>query len=164
MTKARPDGSGQITGAWVLLLLGMLVSVVGIFRDVSTYPSIDLADLAAKWMMIYVGGAMITISFFLFLAGWIIRAIWFLPGRDDAVLVSNGLQPLGEDGEQPTILSEEPGRPMNFRTAFLIIGGMLLLLGVVVSYGEYKRQAVSTEYEAVGANTSNAIIENIIGN
>lgn len=83
---SRPDGSGQFSGGWALLVLGCVLSFVGAVTEAKSYSGIDADALVLKWMLIYIGGGLISAAFLLFITGWIINAISFLPGRDDAVL------------------------------------------------------------------------------
>ena len=131
----RPDGSGQLAGGWALLILGMLVSLWGMIIDASGYSGVDAGDLVAKWMMLYAGGGLISTAFILFIAGWIIQAISFLPGRNDAVLVTS----------QPALLLDEPapsidvepapeeaqGRALWILLACIGVAAALILYGVL---------------------------------
>ena len=86
---SRPDGSGQFTGGWALLVLGCILSFVGVTTEAKSYSGIDADTLVLKWMLIYVGGGLISAAFLLFITGWIINAVSFLPGRDDAILTTS---------------------------------------------------------------------------
>lgn len=66
--------------------------------DTTGYGSVDAGDLVTKWMLFYTGGGLISAAFILFVAGWIIQAISFLPSRNEAVLTTS----------HPTLFLDQP--------------------------------------------------------
>lgn len=134
----RPDGSGQLAGGWALLILGALVSLWGMIIDAGGYSGINAGDLVTKWMMLYAGGGLISAAFILFVAGWIIQAIAFLPGRNDAVPVTS----------QSALLSDEPAlsdhaEPLPEETqgsAIWIIVACIGVAAALILYGVFTQQ------------------------
>lgn len=94
----RPNGSGQISGGWVLLIFSVFLIVFGIFVSAG-----NTDDLALKSSLLVIGSSGMGISFLLFATGWIIRAISFLPGRDE---VATPVQPIAP-AEGVTMSGEE---------------------------------------------------------
>lgn len=88
MGNVRPDGMLQIRWAWGTLALGVLCILMGAFQKVDSYTSID--DLATKWSYFYLGGMFLTMSFFLALAGSLIKAIYYIPCSVEDCSVDDG--------------------------------------------------------------------------
>lgn len=153
MQDLRPDGSAQIKGGRVMLAAGIVIFMVGVFWDVRTYPSLNLDDLAAKWCAIYLGGATLTVSFFLFIAGWIIRAIYFLPGREAALPAAEQ-----EGNYRPTVdLNEFQGEPADNRWFYLTVGGVLCVFAALAIYNQYHKDVPLSASDAYSSGT---VIEN----
>lgn len=81
----RPNGEGQISAGWWLIVLGIGAAIIGIVLDAGDFRGeLNVGDLATKLILIYVGAGSVGAGFTLLIAGWIIQAISFLPGRGDA--------------------------------------------------------------------------------
>lgn len=137
----RPDGNSQIVGAWVLLILGVLLLLMGANMHVDTYPSIDTSDLMAKWLVMYVGSGSVGLAVLLFMTGWIIRAISFLPGRDDAILTTpqptSGLHRLVDETGLASSTTD------NKWLAWVVLG-VIAMLGLFFASGEIHRNNAQT--------------------
>ena len=79
----RPDGKVLLACGWTALAVGLLLLLMSFSTGTSSYGEIDPAALAAKWNLLIGGGGLLQIGIFLVIAGTIVRAIWFLPGKDD---------------------------------------------------------------------------------
>lgn len=132
----RPNGSGQFAGGWITAGIGVIASLVGLAMDARKYDGIDVDLMLAKWALIYIGGGAIGVALLLFVAGWIIEALSFLPGRDEAILTTS--QPaLLLDREVPEVSTDEY---VSESTEWLYwsIGGIIALLAAILIYNAYK--------------------------
>lgn len=82
----RPDGTNQIYCGWFAMIIAVVLVVSGMKAEVSSY---DPDSYAGKIVLISLGGALFGMSFFLLAIGWVIRAIYFLPGKEDAILTTS---------------------------------------------------------------------------
>lgn len=79
----RPDGKILIGTGWTLLVFGILIAFVSLSVDTGTYGTRDIEKIAMSWNLLLGGGALAQIGFMNLLVGFVVRAIWFLPGRMD---------------------------------------------------------------------------------
>ena len=80
----RPDGSVVKTAGILLLVLGALLSLWAEFMSVAEYSwstDIDPNKVAMKVKLAFAGGGLFQIGLFVWLGGYIVHAISFLPGR-----------------------------------------------------------------------------------
>lgn len=82
----RPDGANQIHGGAILLVLAVAVFALGFF--IPEEPRAIFALLSA---------CMAGLGLPILLVGWIIQAIWYLPGKQDAIRTT----------DQPTLVLDE---------------------------------------------------------
>ena len=86
----RPDGSIPKGLGIALMLLGVVLAIWASFMDVTNYSyltsgtTIDAEKLAAKAVLMLLGEGCFALGLILWLAGYIVYAISFLPGRNDA--------------------------------------------------------------------------------
>jgi hypothetical protein len=82
----RPDGSNQIYCGWFAMLFSVIFVISGFKAEVSSY---EPDSFTHKVALLSVGGSLFGIALFLLATGWIIRAIYFLPGKEDAILTTD---------------------------------------------------------------------------
>ena len=83
---SRPDGTNQIYGGWIAFGLAIVFFVIGLNVEVSSY---NPGSSGERVLLIVVSACVAGLGFWLLTAGWIIRAIWYLPSKHDAVLVTD---------------------------------------------------------------------------
>lgn len=104
----RPNGEGQINAGWWLIVLGVGAAIIGVVWDATDYRGeLSFGDLANKLILVYGGAAAFGAGFTLLIAGWIIQAISFLPGRGDAPVDQRG------DGASSAAVGHEAGADEN---------------------------------------------------
>lgn len=82
----RPCGTNQIYGGWIMLAVAAAAMIYGFNVDVSSY---DPGSGTMRAIAIATGALLAGVAFTLLIAGWIIQAIYFLPGKEDAVRVTD---------------------------------------------------------------------------
>ena len=80
----RPDGKTMIGVGSTGLIIGIVLGLFALATDVSPYGSLDVDKLAMQWNLLMGGTALAHIGFLLLLVGFVVRAISFLPGIDNA--------------------------------------------------------------------------------
>ncbi len=80
----RPSGFVLTLAGFILMCLGGGGLIIGLLLPEMTRDpySSEMLRSQEKWPLIYVGCAAVTIGFYIWTVGRIIRAIYFLPGRD----------------------------------------------------------------------------------
>lgn len=136
----RPNGSGQFAGGWALLVLGCLLLIAGVITEAKSYGGIDADALVLKWMLIYVGGGLISAAFLLFIAGWIINAVSFLPGRDEAMLTTS-MPELVLDQPMPVIETNDLPERSEYDAGSMawILIAVLAIAGGLIAFGFYNQ-------------------------
>ncbi|MBY2927486.1 hypothetical protein FIM10_02165 [Sphingomonadales bacterium 56] len=79
---SRPDGSGQINGSVWLFIAAVVFFVLGFLVPNHPYGSVAGSD---RFILLALSACAVSVGFPLLLVGLIIRAISFLPGKEDAV-------------------------------------------------------------------------------
>lgn len=130
MSKRRPDGTGQLISGVIIAIAGAGTFVSGMLTHVSRYPTVDFEALAFRSQLLFGGGAMLSIALLLLAVGWILKAISFLPGRDD-VIRTTGHPTLDLAAAQA--LPEEQAPPDSMTTILMVIGGALLFVVLVIA-------------------------------
>ena len=138
----RPTGSGQFTGGAWLLFVGIILFFGAFLVETKGYSGVDVDGVILRWSLISLAGSAVGIAFILFITGWIIHAISFLPGRDDIMTVSDRPQLLLEERMEAPVapLVEEADADAQKRSEFTIfITGLgiilaLLIIGLGISY------------------------------
>lgn len=81
--RRRPDGGSLIGFGWCGIAFGGLFSLIGIFPTGGGYESgYGMTQASLHWGWLMIGGAAFNVGLLLLLVGFIIRAIWFLPGPE----------------------------------------------------------------------------------
>lgn len=79
----RPDGSGQLKASFWLLAVGIVSAMLAFSTNVIDYNgNIDPDKIAIRAALGLISGGLLSFAAFLAAVGWIIRAIYFLPGRE----------------------------------------------------------------------------------
>ena len=90
--RKRSDGSSMIGFGWCGIAFGILFTIIGMFPGGGgTYDGaygIPPPTYHLGWVVI--GGGLFNLGLLLLLAGFIIRAIWFLPGPDRKLIPGTG--------------------------------------------------------------------------
>lgn len=80
----RPNGSGQFIGGWCCLVIAAGFMIASLAVGHSEYEAgMSLDQMALKWGLMSLSGSAAAIGFLLFVTGWIIHAISFLPAKND---------------------------------------------------------------------------------
>ncbi|MFO1259596.1 MAG: hypothetical protein U1E68_00745 [Sphingomonadaceae bacterium] len=81
----RPDGSGAKAAGVIIGGLGIIVWLFSLFMSEKEYSfsDVDPDRLALKYSLSLIGGGMLSLGLIIWLAGYIVFAISFLPGKDD---------------------------------------------------------------------------------
>lgn len=129
----RPKGDGQFIGGWFAFISGLAFLLWSLLIDAKNYNGVDVDALASKWILLYLSGAAIGGAILLFMTGWIIRAISFLPGRDDAVFTTNQPElvlrtPVPLDDQDGSNIDEDRSRFMAW-TAIFVLAVILCVVG-----------------------------------
>ncbi len=132
----RPDGSGQMIGGWICLLLSVLTFVASLVGDMWSYSSgIDFDVAVRRWMLICASGGALSMSGLFFATSWIIHAISFLPGRDEPVFTTTSptldLTP-AEASPTPTLDSEIEDDSALYRWIIGIVIAVMALFGLIL--------------------------------
>lgn len=91
----RPTGSGQIAGGVALLIAGGILFLLSMGVNVSgSSGGVDPDAMMKRWAMLIIAGSATGISFLLLATGWILRAIYFLPGRQVSELEDSSAAPV----------------------------------------------------------------------
>lgn len=108
----RPNGSGQLTASYWLFGASLCLAVLAFAKNVTDWKGdIDPEALAVRWLMGIASGSLFSLGLILLSVGWIIRAIYFLPGRE-----------LDEEIEARTV--DHPKALNPTVSAFLILAGI----------------------------------------
>lgn len=79
----RPNGSGQIVCGWWCIAIGAIVAISAASMSVTTLGGeIDVDKLVQSRTYLLWGASLTGFGSLLLGIGWIIRALYFLPGRD----------------------------------------------------------------------------------
>lgn len=73
----RPTGAGQKAGGWVLMIIGAIAFLLSLDRS-----GVGVDSVMRQWTLLILSGSAFGLAMMLFAVGWILRAIWFLPGRE----------------------------------------------------------------------------------
>lgn len=83
MNNRRPNGSAQITWGGVLMAVSLFLFFRSSSIDVTDYSGrIDEAAIAERSLFGIASGGAFSLAIILMGVGWIVRAIYFLPGRE----------------------------------------------------------------------------------
>ncbi|MCK0531776.1 hypothetical protein [Sphingobium agri] len=82
----RPDGANQIHGGVILLLFAVATFSLSFFMPPHVAPGLALLSAGLAGL-----------GFPILIAGWIIHAIWHLPGKEDAIRTT----------DKPTLVLDE---------------------------------------------------------
>lgn len=88
----RPNGSALLIGGTCALVLGLVLMVIGLIMPTLSDPGREaIGDLISavpptfnpyKWPFIYMGSSLCSISVLVLSLGAVVRAMFFLPGRE----------------------------------------------------------------------------------
>jgi choline-glycine betaine transporter len=79
----RPTGEGAISiGGWAFAL-GVMCLIGSFFIETSRYGEINYGAINWRWNLMLFGAGLAQLGTLVWLAGYIVRAIFFLPGKDD---------------------------------------------------------------------------------
>lgn len=133
----RPTGKGQFVGGLWFLFLALICFAIALNIRVSTYPTIDTDALVMRSAMITLTGCCVGLAFLLFVTGWIIQAISFLPGKGDFLLSHQQPLLILEDmQEEPAQTDDEIQKSDPFNT-FLWIATGIFIIGIIIALGSY---------------------------
>jgi di/tricarboxylate transporter len=79
----RPDGRSAIAGGSAAVILGIICVLISFMINPYEYGQVDAGALRWQWGLLFFGAGIAQIGLMLWLAGYIVKAISFLPGRDD---------------------------------------------------------------------------------
>jgi hypothetical protein len=98
----RPHGGGLLIGGGTALVLGLIALIVGLIMPTFSDPGrAGIGDLVApilptfnpwKWPLIYAGSSLCSIAVLVMSLGIVVRALFFLPGRE---VPTGEIHPLG---------------------------------------------------------------------
>ncbi|MBY2957592.1 hypothetical protein FIV32_02360 [Sphingomonadales bacterium 58] len=149
-----------------MLFVGICLFVCAFLVDTKSYSGVDFDGVILRWSLLSLAGSAIGIAFILFITGWIIHAISFLPGSNDIVTISDRPQLVLEEAMELPVHSsvEAADADAEKRSEFTIfITGLgiilaLLMIGLGISYfSKSQEPSISFENPADG-------ISNITGN
>jgi uncharacterized membrane protein YvbJ len=86
--RTRPDGSTPRTIGWILIVVGVLLGLWSGLMSVTTYSfstDIDPDKVAMKALLAVCAEGAFGLGLILWLAGYIVHAISFLPGKEDKI-------------------------------------------------------------------------------
>jgi hypothetical protein len=75
----RSNGGALIAGGWVMIVLAALGLLLGVTTLASPR---SVSGAASSWFLTVASVAIFQIGLLLAIAGYIVRAIWFLPGEE----------------------------------------------------------------------------------
>ncbi|MGE4321781.1 MAG: hypothetical protein AB7E60_01975 [Sphingobium sp.] len=159
MKKKRPDGSTQIIIGWILFAVSLSLIFSLEFPEKSYLGVPDPSAMVWYWQRSIISSGLFGLSIILLSVGWIIRAIYFLPERDDVVLpnsADSGDQDAGGPDDPVDVVKSWPSSQSFFLAAIVL----LALLGAAWSYSEYQRIR-SAAVPADATNNSGAVITDI---
>lgn len=169
--RQRPDGSEMIQWGWVLISLGALLLLIGLVVPTFSDPGYSgyLSERAPtlnpwKWPLIWLGIGLPNLGVVVLLVGHVVRAIWFLPGREAELAQSHearaiaASQPVieararsAEDEQDATV-----GKAIWIVTAVVILG---VIFFIVIIGGRGSSPPAPTNFAIEDANTSAPVIE-----
>jgi hypothetical protein len=80
---SRPDGSGAMSTGVFLAIAGILALAISAMTGTTEYGAIDPDKTAMKAALSLIGGGILQVGLVAWLAGYIVHALSFLPGRDN---------------------------------------------------------------------------------
>jgi hypothetical protein len=80
--RKRPDGGSLIGFGGCGIVLGVIFSLIGMFPSGGTYVGYGVTQPTYHFGWALIGGALLNVGLLVLLAGFIVRALWFLPGPE----------------------------------------------------------------------------------
>ena len=117
----RPTGAGQRAGGWVLMIIGGIAFLLSLDNS-----GVGVDSMMRQWSLMIISGSAFGLAVLLFAVGWILRAIWFLPGREVEVIAADDPNPADGAGHESS-----GSRAL---TVWLVIG--IFVMAMIIAWGQ----------------------------
>lgn len=129
----RPDGENARAAAWLLFSVGALALLVGLILPTEQYGELLPRNVLLRWWLQAAGAFALQASLLVGLTGMVIRALWFLPGRD-YIPDESALHQQAAEETASSVETQVAAQPSNLAFVLIVGGSALVLLTILIIF------------------------------